>query len=266
MRSKLFSLLFDKQTDTVILCDSNGNAVTQQDYTEFLNESIGEVTTTYSYKYSFVPIYIQEAINNVTYCDVDIFARYMKAYERDSLELIGNAQEQGEIDIDTANLVSTKFDKPLEVLKILSEAPEPVRLAYNIYVDGTQDDKRTAFLKLYAILHSKFTYGHKLKKCFQCGRYFMTQSRIDEKHCSKECKRKTKTQNQLKNQSEPLVKLYRRIGNRLLQRIDREPDISRQLELLNERDKFMDGYKALSNDSDREAYLDEWDKKTRRKK
>lgn len=266
MKTKLFSLVFDKQSDMVILCDVNGYPVVQQDYTDFLNESISEIITNYPLDYSFVLEYIQEAINSVAYCDVDIFARYMKAYERESLEFIGNAQEQGNIDIDTANRVSTKLDKPSEVLKILLGAPEPVRLAYNIYGDDTQNDRRTAFLKLYAILHSKFTYGHALKKCGQCSRYFMTKLRNDEKYCNKQCSTAAKTQNQLKNQRKPLVASYRRIGNRLRQRIDREPDSSRQLELSNERNKFMDDYKALSNDSDREAYLDEWDKKTRGKK
>lgn len=265
MEEKLFSLVFDKQSDTVILCDASGELVTQQDYTEFLNESINEVTTNCSLNYSFVLTYIQEAINNVTYCDIDIFARYMKAYERKSLELIGTAQEQGEIDMDTANLITEALGNPSRVLEILSEAPKPVRLAYNIYPDNLQDNRRTAFLTLYAALHSKFTYGHALKKCGQCGRYFMTKLRNDEKYCSKQCSAAAKTQNQLKNQRKPLVASYRRIGNRLRQRIERESDSSRQLELLNERDSFMDGYKALSNDSDREAYLNEWDEKTRSK-
>ena len=253
-------LVFISDKEITIFDKNNKPILHYSDYNTFLNELIDELPKS-------EPLwgYINAAVLNPDYSDDKIFKMFVHTYYAEALLWFDSVKDSWGYDEDTAAIVVDNLLFPDKVLSALLNSPNPKRNAYNI--SSTDESERNILITI-ATIHSKLSEGKKIKKCVQCGKYFMTKTRTDEKLCSNACSSKRKACSQINRQNNDIQLTYRRIYNRLNSRIHNKGGYDECL--CNQIRDFVDGFKLQNDENSKHKYLKEWDsivgnKKPRRK-
>lgn len=112
---------------------------------------------------------------------------------------------------------------------------------------------------IYSVLLHHFKQGHIIKRCENCGRFFIP-SRTSDIYCrnltnGKTCGEIRKAEAQKRSHDKEINKVYKRIDNRLYQR-----------EAFAEQKEFRDGFKQCPTEEQQRHYLNQWDSKTYKRK